>query len=287
MKIKRPELVNQTQPAFQSTENIPMADSRPSQENGVASKLSDQELTRDAIFRGVDYDSEEVLKRNLHSGIEFVSQTQTHTSNHRYTKVFHRASEILKNNPPERILSFGCSSGEEVENLALNFFTNDNQKFTGLDVNQKMLDLARANNPDPMRIDYMSSSNAKLFPDMKFDLVFAMSVLCVWPLSKGLDDLTKVFPFERFEKMLLALDGFLNPGGMLVICNSNYRFLDTKLSGGYSVIDTPENYESGLENSETGFVKLFGVDSMTLGEVRPYNPIFYRKKIYKSNHITL
>lgn len=55
----------------------------------------------------------------------------------------------------------------------------------------------------------------------KFDLIFANSVLCVWPENTG------EYTFETFEETLKIIDDLLNVEGILCIYNSKYLFTET------------------------------------------------------------
>lgn len=45
--------------------------------------------------------------------------------------------------------------------------------------------------------------------------------------SENIQDLRKLYPFEKFQSKILELDSCLKAGGLLVVHNSQYRVADT------------------------------------------------------------
>jgi hypothetical protein len=139
----------------------------------------------------------------------------------RYPELFDLAAELAPE--AQRILSFGCSSGEELDALRRRFA---NAEIVGAEINPRLRKAARA------RI--ASDGNAHvLAPDAvdgAYDLVFALSVLQRLPeqvARRGLTDLSKSYPFERFDSEVARLAGRLRPGALLCIMNAHYRVEDS------------------------------------------------------------
>ncbi|MGB9153377.1 MAG: hypothetical protein WCD70_09865 [Alphaproteobacteria bacterium] len=82
-----------------------------------------------------------------------------------------------------------------------------------------------------------------------YDAIFAMSVLCRWPVTRELKDISEIYPFNKFESIVEFLDTALSMNGLLIIANANFDFLDTKVAERYSVVEV--NIES------SGFVYQF------------------------------
>lgn len=181
-------------------------------------------------------------------------QHQTHntTEYNRYPKIF----DFIKNNiKANKILSFGCSTGEECETLLDIFPTS---KVVGVDNNLDVLTIAKAKNKN---INYVNEiKNYK-----NFDLILAMSVFCRNPETLNMEKNT-IYHFSDFEKEIIKLNNCLISNGYLIIFNSNYYFEDTCVFSNY----TPINYESEKE-----FVAKFDKFGNRIN--RPQNIIFRKK----------
>ena len=60
--------------------------------------------------------------------------------------------------------------------------------------------------------------------------------------------------FEKFEKQIIELDGYLKPGGLMVVHFSQYSFMDTAIASKYDVFGdyNQDDYKSAIfdKNSE-------------------------------------
>ncbi|WP_031236118.1 trans-aconitate 2-methyltransferase, partial [Asticcacaulis sp. AC402] len=139
-----------------------------------------------------------------------------------------------------KVLSFGCSTGEECLDLAE---VMPDGRIYGTDINEKALIKARAQCPEDITI-FMSaeSSLAKHGP---FDAIFAMSVFCKWPKTSDMTDISEVYPFSLFEEGISTLDRHLKPGGVLCLYNSQYMLDDTALAELYQPLDRSQPLSSG------------------------------------------
>jgi SAM-dependent methyltransferase len=153
-------------------------------------------------------------------------QTHTTTEFNRYPDIF----EYISINYPKinKILSFGCSSGEECFTLKEKYFKESN--IIGVDLNLEILEKAKDNNKYNDICFYNSINDIN-----EVDCIFAMSVFCKWPESDGLDH-NHIYSFAEFNKAINLLDNKLKPGGIFVIYNSNYYFQDTEISVKYNPI---------------------------------------------------
>jgi hypothetical protein len=82
-----------------------------------------------------------------------------------------------------------------------------------------------------------------------------MSVFCRWTDTENLDDCSSVYSFENFESGLRDVINIIEPGGLLVVYNSNFRVHDSKCFERLEHIDITH---------ESGFVKKFGPDNKAL-----------------------
>jgi len=192
-----------------------------------------------------------------------INQTRNDTLYDRYPEIFKEIKEILNKNNiiNPTILSFGCSTGEEVKTLNEKYFSNS--LIDGYDLCDTFIEKLNTENKND-KLKYYSNST-KL---QKYDLIFCMSVLCIWPSNP------EQYKFSLFEETLNDIDKLLNTGGYLCIYNSRYIFSDTELSKNYEPVNT--NYK------ETGFVTKYYKD---LSFIKPYP--FYLFKKMKNNNIII
>ena len=154
-------------------------------------------------------------RRELH-------QTAPYTWLNRYPVLFDLAAELAPD--ARRILSFGCSVGEELVSLRSRFA---NAEIVGAEINARSRAIARARVADDVRTMVIA-------PDSiagSFDLVFALSVLQRDP--RGLKNemeakhLAARYPFARFDAGVRGLVARLRPGGLLIVANTLYRVEDS------------------------------------------------------------
>ena len=185
------------------------------------------------------------------------------TKNDRYPNVFYKCLS-LKNNTPS-ILSFGCSTGQEVRTLSDKYFPNS--IIHGLDINAEVIETCKKLN---------INNNVKFFTyddfdtSQKYDMIFCMSVLCRWEDTKYLQDCSEIYPFDNFDKQLIHLDSILNLGGLLVIYNANFCFSDSSIYYKYTPISDPAITTSG-------FVKKFDKNNQSMDIV--YSDCIFKKNI--------
>lgn len=163
-------------------------------------------------------------------------QPATVTSPERHPELFDRVGELLAAVEHPAILSFGCSTGEEVYTLAQRFPT---ARICGIDINPACIRTARrtlAANPDP-RLSFACAASASGEPAASYDAVLALSVLRHGRLDAELpEDCGAILSFTRFAAAVAALDACLKPGGILIIWGSHFRFADLSLAAGYAPI---------------------------------------------------
>lgn len=147
------------------------------------------------------------------------------TALNRYPEIFAAAAAAAPN--AQRILSFGCSTGEECVTLA-NYFPG--AQIVGTDINPLNLLKARKHQSDRIRFVY---SHDRILTGLgEFDAVFCMAVLRTWKSTEISDS----YPFDRFAERALFLESLIRPGGLLVIHAATYRFSDTVHRSKYQAI---------------------------------------------------
>ena len=195
----------------------------------------------------------------------FAHWTNHFTFYNRYPRVFYECSKLIKNKKNLKILSFGCSTGEECFTIRKYF---PNSEIWGAEIDKQILEIAKIKNPHP-KTKYISQLT---FED-NFDLIFCMSVFLRIARSSSGFDKHKVCPeyeFKYFEQELENLIQRLSVGGLLVIYNSHYRFGDTRF------IDQFTPIRKVLKNTieESGFIGKFDKER---NPVQPYEDCIFIK----------
>ncbi len=146
------------------------------------------------------------------------ANSQIHTEKNRYPLLFGNAYYLRKKYqaPRTKILSFGCSTGDELMTLAA-YFPGD--RLFGCDINAEALAVARQVTQET-DISVFESNSANLEKFGPFDIIFANSVLCINAPNPAL--LRAEFPFSKFETMAVQLAKLLTPEGMLFLYNTSY-----------------------------------------------------------------
>jgi len=174
-----------------------------------------------------------------------INQISNATSYNRYPDIFNEVTKYVSDSPNTQILSFGCSTGKECETLSNIYFKQS--KIFGFDLHESIINDNIRSNTNP-RITYFSDASTL----NKYDLVFAMSVLCIWPDENN----TKGYSFDLFTETLNSIDRLIKIGGVLCIYNSKYAFTHTKISNNYEIIKTL--------NINTGFVHKYSKNNERL-----------------------
>ena len=174
-----------------------------------------------------------VRARLLHR--ERLHQTTPLTGINRYPTIFSEASRQLRKLPRPRLLSFGCSTGEELLSLRLHFH---NALIYGFEINTASLAIARSK-PLDQATKVLRSSPRAMMRHAPYDAVFCMAVLQRTPhliISNQINDVSRIYPFAKFDHQLALLDQLLSPGGLFVIEHTFYDLLDTQIAPHYQPV---------------------------------------------------
>ncbi|HEY3823259.1 MAG TPA: methyltransferase domain-containing protein [Bryobacteraceae bacterium] len=159
-------------------------------------------------------------------------QTTALTEMDRYRQIFTVAQDYFAGKPDLRILSYGCSTGEEV--LTLRSYFPD-AVITGVEINRHSLAKARKQAGDGMV--FLEALPAKPGDQDHFDAIFCMAVLQRTPMrivQEKITNLTGIYPFEKFDHKVTELDAWLKRDGLFILRHSQYRFPDASAASRYA-----------------------------------------------------
>ena len=169
-----------------------------------------------------------------------LNQKSNATFYNRYPLIFMECTKIIKQ--PNKILSFGCSTGLECQ--ALNKIYFKNSKIVGLDINKDIIAHNNKNNKIA-NIEYFDDIDKMTQLHYQFNLVFVMSVLCRWPEKEG------DYTFDTFNETIYIINKLVVKNGYLCIYNSKFAFTDTTIfKQKYMIVDTI-NKDSGFVHKYT------------------------------------
>ena len=159
------------------------------------------------------------------------------TAPDRYPEFFGFVAGKLAGVEAPALLSFGCSSGEEV--LSLRDLL-PGAEILGIDINPLAIAACEARiaglPPDP-RIRFACQGTAAGLADASFDAIFCMAVLRHGELQASRPGRCDgVLPFAQAERTATELARCLKPGGYLVIWNCHFRFADMAPAANFEIV---------------------------------------------------
>ena len=197
-------------------------------------------------------------------------QPHSDTASNRYPRVFKFVREEVGDGPDRRILSFGCSTGEEVFSLRTYF---PQASITGLDINPRNIAVCGtrlAASGDP-RISFAVAGSTAAEAAESYDLICAMAVFRHGDLGSRPPRCDHLIRFADFERTVTDLARCLRPGGMLAIRNANFRFSDTGIAAAFEPVLRLRN------NQPISRTPLYGPDNCLLDDP-VYPEIVFRKR---------
>lgn len=191
-------------------------------------------------------------------------QLTSTTKSDRYPEIFSALQGLTEELNESKILSYGCSTGEECFSLRKYF---PNFSIIGADINMGNIKKASHNNSDS-RIKFIESKNELIQENGPYSIILAMSVLCRWEDTKDLENCEKIYLFEKFDNSIHELTEYIEPNGYLALYNSNFRLEDSSSADRYEAIDFEVIKESG-------FVHKF--DRNHSRTIVPHRTVIYQK----------
>lgn len=196
-----------------------------------------------------------------------VHQTTSLTYMDRYPTIFSACRDYFDGKRDLKILSYGCSTGEEVLTLRQYFPT---AHIVGADINKHSIAKCR-NLPLDEKITFVYSTPSEIQKHGPFDVIFCMAVLQRKPhfiAEKGISSLKKIYPFEKFERQIIELDNLVNPQGLLVVHFTQYSLWDTTVASKYTAL--------GSHNQNDYLSPVFDKDSNLIKNPPSQNTIFIK-----------
>ena len=148
-------------------------------------------------------------------------QTSADTWPDRYPELFDLVAGLAP--ADARILSFGCSLGDEILSLRQRF---SGAEIVGAEINRRSRAVARRRIAGDPRASVVGPQDLS----GTFDIIFALAVFQREPhkiSEMEVQDLSRHYPFSRFDEAISDLLRHLRPGGLLCVDASHYRVEDT------------------------------------------------------------
>lgn len=155
------------------------------------------------------------------------------TSEDRHPALFAEIKRQLAGHAEPRLLSFGCSTGEEA--LTLHRYL-PMAKIDAIDLNGRAIAIATRR----VRTDRISFSHRGDPPGKSYDAILCLSVLRHGGLDEAQpESCAAILPFSSVDALLQKIDVALKPGGLLAIWGSNFLFSQSSIAARYVPLDVP------------------------------------------------
>lgn len=206
-------------------------------------------------------------QRLSRSGRPGLFQPENSTRWDRYPDLFDWLKRRFSNAVTPSILSFGCSTGEEIETIK---FYLPTARIVGTDINAGNLREAARKTKRFGDSVYLTDVATSLQYKNGFDAVLCLTVLLDRRLRiEGRTECSDFITFAQFEETATALAKCVKLGGLLVIYGCNFRFSDTAISSDF---DT----NTGFQPEDRG-TPVFGRDNRLLPGVHNTDAVFRRR----------
>ncbi len=174
------------------------------------------------------------VSRRLRRPVEGRFQPYGYTLPDRYPWLFSFAREALQGATAPALLSFGCSTGEEVFSLRGYF---PDARLKGVDIDPRNIAACRVDPRQGEGMQFETAADLACEPSAAYDAVFCLAVLCHGDLtSANARRSDPVMRFEDFARVASELSRCVKSGGYLFLHTTNFRFGDTAAAAGFDVV---------------------------------------------------
>jgi SAM-dependent methyltransferase len=198
-------------------------------------------------FRHAGWDAGNWLYRKVRRPLPGEFQPYYYTRPDRYPWLFGFAAARIGSRHDLRILSFGCSRGDEVFSLRGYFPA---AAIKGIDVNPRKIAscVNRAHAANDTNVSFEVAATPAGEPTAFYDAVFCLAVLCNGDLTtSGAQRCDPVLHFDRFDRIIGDFARCLKPGGLLILHTTNFRFCDTAVAADFEVVFEAEPRDLALD----------------------------------------
>jgi SAM-dependent methyltransferase len=198
-------------------------------------------------------------------------QPEPTTQENRYPELFRFVRDHLGDASDRRILSFGCSTGEEVFSLRRYF---PSAQIKGVDINRRNIRECRkrlARIGGDAGLSFEAAGSAVAEPPAYYDAIFAMAVFRHGRLGDRPPRCDHLIKFGDFERSVGELAASLKPGGLLILRHANFRFGDTVASVAFTPICGAASHPDAAQTP------LYGPDDQLLPDGQRDDGVFEQR----------
>jgi 2-polyprenyl-3-methyl-5-hydroxy-6-metoxy-1,4-benzoquinol methylase len=200
-------------------------------------------------------------------------QPYNDTADDRYPDVFGWIRREINDDASVRLLSFGCSVGDEVFSLRSYF---PEATIVGMDISAGNISECRrrCRQHGDARMRFVRAGTVNREVDGKYDAVFCMAVFRHGDLGYSpTESCDHRITFDAFDSTVGKLARCVKRGGFLVIEHSNFRFRDSSSAGEFEAVFSRELPPLPPGSRVT---PLFGRDNRRL-EDQEYREVVFQK----------
>lgn len=160
-------------------------------------------------------------------------QRSTYTTLNRYPLLFNQCRLLLQDVKQPALLSYGCSTGEEV--ISLSYYLPE-ARIMGVDINPRCIRICNKKNRNALHV-FCEVGDPLFTKSGLFDAIFCMAVfqrIENRPYIPGRR--ATGFTFQVFEAEIELLHNKLRTGGYFFITESDFSFLDTRFAACYEPV---------------------------------------------------